>query len=207
MKKIVLTVLAFSAAFLFTSCNSLWEDTFGRISGSAIVNVGGGKSEFVSSIVMFDKEATPEYAVGLGSVMTVGELMDIESENDVVYPVFCYRFTGNNIKSGEVLTANNVLTEEDLADFDYTSVINGKFSDNQIIGYAESDTKFYIMSTGTIKLDKVKKAKVTGSFTGYAYVIDRNNTPMLAEEQVEFNGTFVSRVTPLMPWVDRIQNK
>lgn len=205
MKKFFLAVLAISAIFLFSACD-LWEDTFGRISGTATTNVNGVESEYVSSIVMFDKKATPQYAVGLGSVMTVGEMLDLESENDIVYPIFCYRFTGDNIKSGATLTANNVLTEEDLVDFDYTSIINGKFSDNQIIGIAESDTKFYIMSSGTIKLDKVKKQKVSGSYTGMAYVIDRNSETMISEELVPMSGTFVSRVTPMMPWVERIQN-
>lgn len=205
MKKIVLAILAVSATFLFTACGDFWEETFGRITGSATTNVNGVEAEYVSSIVMFDEEATPQYAVGLGSVMTVGELLDIESENDIVYPVFCYRLTGDNIKSGATLTANNVLTEEDLIDFDYTSIINGRFSDNQVVGIAESDTKFYIMSSGTITLDKVKKTKVSGSYTGMAYVLDRNADPIIAEELVPISGTFVSRVTPMMPWVSRLQ--
>ena len=205
MKKILFAILAVSATFLFSACGSFWDDPIGRSTGSATSIVNGVLMEYESSIVMIDKEATPKYAVGLASVMTIGEMLDIDDENDIIYPVFCYRFTGENIKSGATLTANNVLTEEDLVDFDYTSIINGKFSDNQSVGFAESDTKFYIMSTGTITLDKVKKSKVKGSYSGRAYVIDRNADPMLSEEQVDFSGTFVSRVTPMMPWVSRIQ--
>lgn len=207
MKKIVLVVLAISATFLFTSCSDFWDNLFGRITGNATATVNGKSMDFSSSIVMIDKKATPKYAVGLGTVMDIDDLLKIEKENDIVYPVFCYRLTGDNIKTGATLTANNTLTEEDFVDFDYTSIINGQFSDNQVVGIAESDTKFYVMSSGTIKLDKVKATKVVGSYSGSAYVIDRNADPVIAEEQVAISGTFISRVTPIKSWISRLQKK
>lgn len=207
MKKIVLVVFAISATFLFTSCGEFWENMFGRITGNAVATIGEETTDFSSSIVMFDKKASPKYAVGLATVMDVDDLIKLKSENDIEYPVLCYRFTGNNIKSGATLTANNVLTEEDLADFDYTSIINGEFSDNQIVGIAVSDSKFYVMSTGTIKLDRVRPTKVTGYYSGSAYVIDRNADPMISEEQVFISGTFLSRVVPLKAWISRLQKK
>ena len=207
MKKIVLVVFAISATFLFTSCGEFWENMFGRITGNAVATIEGETTDLSSSIAMFDKKATPKYVVGLATVMDIDDLIKIDSEDDIEYPVLCYRLTGDNIKSGATLTANNVLTEEDLADFDYTSIINGEFSDNQIVGIAVSDSKFYVMSTGTIKLDRVRPTKITGYYSGNAYVIDRNADPMLSEEQVVISGTFLSRVVPLKAWVSRLQKK
>ena len=208
MKKVLLTVFAVSAVFLFTSCGDFWDNMFGKITGKATTSIGGAtETEYSSSIVMRDKKATIPFYVGMAMNMGIDDLMDIDNEEQIEYPIFCYRFTGNNIKSGATLTANNTLTEEDLAEMKYTDIISGKFSDNQIVGIAESDTKFYVMSTGTIKLDKVNGVKVTGHFSGRAYVIDRNAEPMLAEEQVAISGTFVSRLVPMMAWVKKLQKK
>lgn len=208
MRKFVVAAVAFCAVVLFASCSDFWDDLFGNITGSAtsVVN-SGGETEYASSIVMKGTNASVPFYVGMAMNMDVSELMKIENENQITYPIFCYRLSGDNLKSGATLTVNNVLTEEDLADFRYTDMIGGKFSENQVVGIAESDSKFYVMSTGTIKLDKVKKAKVTGSYTGSAYVIDRNAEPMLSEEQVTISGTFVSRVVPMMAWINRLQDR
>ena len=208
MKKIVLVVLEISATLLFTSCSDFWDDLFGNITGSAtsIVN-NGSETEYVSSIVMKGTNSSVPFYVGMAMDMEISELMKIENEDQITYPVFCYRVTGNNLKSGVTLNVNNVLTEEDLVDFRYTDMISGKFAENQVAGIAESDTKFYVMSSGTIKLDKVKRSKVSGSYRGRAYVIDRNAEPMLSEEQVTISGTFVSRVVPMMAWVKRLQDR
>ena len=208
MKKIILAVLAISATFLFTSCSDFWDDLFGNIKGNATSIIdNGGEEEYASSIVMKGTNASVPFYVGMAMNMDVSELMKIENEDQISYPIFCYRLSGNNLKSGTTLTVDNVLTEEDLADFRYTDMIGGKFAENQVIGIAESDTKFYVMSSGTIKLDKVKKTKVSGSYRGTAYVIDRNAEPMLSEEQVAISGTFVSRVVPMMAWVKRLQDR
>lgn len=207
MKKIVLAVLAISATFLFVSCSDFFDDLFGNVKGEATVIINSGaESKFSSSIVMQGTNDSVPFCVGLAMNMDVKELMKIENADQVEYPVFCYRFSGNDIKSGATLTANNTLTEEDLADFRYTDMISGKFADSQVIGIAESDTKFYVMSSGTIQIDNVKKNKISGSYSGSAYVIDRNATPMLSEEQVTISGTFVSRVVPMMTWINRLQN-
>lgn len=207
MKKIVLVVLALSASFLFTSCGEFWENMFGRITGNAVATIDGRTTELSSSIAMMDKKATPKYVVGLATVMDIDDLIKIDSEDDIEYPVLCYRLTGNNIKSGAMLTASNVLTEEDLRDFDYTSLINGSFSDNQVVGIAVSESKFYVMSSGSIRIDKVRPAKITGYYSGSAYVIDLNADPMISEEQVIISGTFVSRFVPIKPWISRLQKK
>jgi hypothetical protein len=208
MRKFVVAVVAFCAVVLFASCSDFWDDLFGNITGSAtsVVN-NGGETEYASSIVMKGTNASVPFYVGMAMDMDVSELMKIENEDQITFPIFCYRLSGNNLKSGATLTVNNVLTEEDLADFRYTDMIGGKFSESQVVGIAESDTKFYVMSTGTIKLDKVKKAKISGSYTGRAYVIDRNAEPMLSEEQVNISGNFVSRVVPMMAWIKRLQDR
>ena len=207
MKKIILVFLAISATFLFTSCGDFWEDLFGKVTGTATVTVNGETSDYSSSIAMKGTNTSVPFYVGLAMNMDINELMEIENEDQIAYPVFCYRFTGSDLKSGATLTANNNLAEEDLTDFYYTDMISGKFADDQVIGVAESDTRFYVMSTGTIKLEKVKKGRISGSFSGNAYVIDRNAEPMLSEDQVAISGTFVSRIVPMMAWVKRLQEK
>ena len=207
MKKIVLAVFAISATFLFTSCGDFWDELFGKITGTATVTTAGERTEYTSSIVMKGTNASVPFYVGLAMVMDIEDLMDVSSADEIEFPMLCYRITGNNLTSGTTLTANNVLSEEDLVDFDYTTMFSGKFADNQVVGIALSDTKFYVLNTGTIKLDKVKKAKVSGSFSGRAYVIDRNADPMLSKEQVSISGSFVSRVVPMMSWVNRLQEK
>ena len=208
MKRIVLVFLAICTTVLFTSCSDFWDNMFGKITGKATTSINGAaEDEYSSSIVMRDKKAPVPFYVGIAMNMDIDDLMDIDNEEQIEYPIFCYRFTGNNIKSGATLTANNTLTEEELVDMKYTDIISGKFSDNQIVGIAESDTKFYVMSSGTIKLDKVNGVKVTGHFSGRAYVIDRNAEPMLAEEQIAISGTFISRLVPMMAWVKKLQKK
>ena len=207
MKKFVLAILAVSIAFLLTSCGDFWENMFGKITGTATVTVNGEKSEYSSSIAMKGTNASVPFYVGLAMDMDISDLMEIGSADEIEFPMMSYRITGSDLKSGTTLTVNNVLTEEDLVDFDYTTMISGKFADSQVVGIATSATKFYIMSTGTFKLDKVKKTKASGSFSGRAYVIDRTAEPMLAEEQVSISGTFVSRVVPMMAWVKRLQEK
>lgn len=206
MRKLLVAAVAFCAVFLFASCSDFWDDLFGNITGQATSSINNGsETEYSSSIVMKGTNSSTPFYVGLAMNMDVKDLMKIENEDQIVYPIFCYRLTGSNLTSGATLSVDNVLTEEDLADFRYTDMIGGKFADSQVVGIAESDTKFYVMSSGTIKLDKVKKNKISGSYSGRAYVIDRNAEPMLSEEQVTISGTFVSRIVPMMAWVKRLQ--
>lgn len=207
MKKIVLAVLAISATLLFTSCGSFWDDLFGKVTGTASVTVNGETSEYSSSIVMNGTNDSVPFCVGMAMNMSIDDLMEIENEEQITYPIFCYRFASANLKSGATLTAENVVTEEDLADIRYTDMISGKFSNNQMVGVAVNDTLFYVMSTGTITLDKVSKSKVTGSFSGSAYVINRNAEPKLSEEQVSISGSFVSRVVPMKAWIKNLQER
>lgn len=208
MKKIVLVVFAISATFLFTSCGEFWENMFGRITGKATSSINGAiEDEYSSSIAVRDKKATNPYCVGVAMNMEINDLIEMDNEDQIVYPLFCYRLSGNNIKSGATLIADNVLVEEDLVNMKYTDLISGKYAESQIVGIAESDTKFYVLSSGTIGLDKVNAVKITGHFSGRAYVVDRNAEPMLSEEQVTISGTFISRFVPMKAWIKRLQEK
>ena len=208
MRKTVLAVLAVSATLLFTSCSDFWDNMFGKITGKATTSINGDlEDEYCSSMAVRDKKAAVPYCVGVAVNMDIDDLIKIDNEDQIVYPVFCYRLTGTNIKSGATLTAHNTLTEEDLMNMQYTDIISGKFSDNHVVGIAESDSKFYVMSTGTIGLDKVNGVKVTGHFSGRAYVIDLNAQPMLSEEQVAISGTFISRLVPMRAWIRRLQER
>lgn len=178
---------------------------------NAIVSRSGGgdalEQEFTSSIVMFDKEANPQYAVGLSMTMDIEDLLSIDDVEDIQFPFLVYRVVGDNIKSGSSFTVENALTETDLKDFDYQDLISGDFSENNLVGVAVSPTKFYIMKSGTVSLSKVSKTKIVGSFTGEAYLINLDAEPMLEPELVPMCGNFTSRITDLMKWLIKIQEK
>ena len=207
MKKIFLVVALFASAALFCSCgDNLLQGMFELVSGNATSTVGGeGSEEYTSSIVMLDEDAPTPFAIGLAMSMEVDDLLNIGSVDDLKFPFMAYRLVGRTLSSGDKLTVNNYLTNEDLVDFDYKCLLNGKFADNHVVGIAVSPTKFYVMSTGTIKLSKVTKTKIVGSYSGRAYVIDTEATPMLSEEQVDMSGEFKSRVTPMMGWLKNLQ--
>ena len=207
MRKAFISFAVIICAALFCSCSDNFiQNMFELISGKATTTINNEKSaEYTSSIVMFEENPTP-YALGLSMSIEVEYLMNLSGVEDLSFPFLAYRLNGD-IKSGQTLDVNNVLTEEDLENFDYQWLLNGKFADNHVVAIAESDTKFYIMSNGTIDIAKVTKTKVKGSFTGTAYVIDLNATPMLAEEQVSINDTFTSRVAPIMKWLLDLQEE
>ena len=114
---------------------------------------------------------------------------------------------GDNLESRATLSVNNVLTNEDLDNFDYRSLLNGQFANSQVIGYAVSPTKFYVMKSGSIHLTKVNKNKVVGSFEGKAYFINTEATPMLSENVVDISGSFKSRVVPMLKWLQELQEQ
>jgi len=209
MKKLFLVVAVFAGALLFSSCgDNFVQDVFELVSGNGTVALAGAsEEELTTSIVMFDKDAPKTCAIGLAMDMQVNDLINANSASDLDFPFLCYRLIGDNVKSGKTLSVNNVLTEEDLQDFNYKSLLNGKFANNQVVGYAVSDHEFYIMSTGSIHLTKVSKTKVVGSFDGMAYYIDTDNLAMLSEELVPIQGSFKSRVVPMMDWLKKLQEE
>ena len=209
MKKIFLIIATFAGAIFFSSCgDDPLQDMFELVSGNGTVTIDNGEEqELTTSIVMFDKKAPETCAIGLAMNMLVDDLINASNASDLDYPFLSYRVIGDNVKSGATLTVNNVLTEEDLMDFNYRSLLNGKFAKNQVVGYAVSDHEFYIMSTGSIHLTKVSKTKVVGSFDGMAYFIDTENPTMLSEELVPIKGTFKSRVVKMMNWLQQLQNE
>jgi hypothetical protein len=198
---------------LFTSCENMFDNIIDKLTGNAdaIVGRSGGgdalEQEFTSSIVMFDKEANPQYAVGLSMTMDIEDLLSIDDVEDIQFPFLVYRVVCDNIKSGSSFTVENALTEADLKDFDYQDLISGDFSENNLVGIAVSPTKFYIMKSGTVSLSKVNKTKMVGSFTGEAYLINLDAEPMLEPELVPMSGNFTSRITDLMKWLIKIQEK
>ena len=209
MKKVFLIIAAFAGAIFFSSCgDNFMQDMFELVSGNGTVIIGNGsEQELTTSIVMFDTEAPKTCAIGLSMNMDVNDLINAGSSSDLDYPFLCYRVIGDDVKSGKTLTVNNVLTEEDLQDFNYRSLLNGKFANNQVVGFAVSDHEFYVMSTGSIHLTKVSKTKVVGSYDGMAYFIDTQDPNMLSEELVHIQGTFKSRVIKMMGWLQRLQQE
>ena len=213
MKKLFVLMAVLTGMVLFTSCEDMFENILDKLTGNAtavVGGVGGGESveqNYTSSIVMFDKDATPQYAVGLSMTMDIDDLLSIDDVEDLQFPFLVYRVVGDNIKSGSSFTVNNTLTEADLKDFDYQSLISGEFSESNLVGIAVSPSKFYIMQTGTISLSKVNKTKVVGSFAGEAYLIDLDADPMLEPEMVPMSGSFTSRITDIVKWLIKIQEK
>jgi len=209
MKNWLLSLSVLVFPLLFCSCSDEFlEDVIDVVSGNAETTIEGeGDDEYTSSIVMFNESGTSPCAIGLSTTIDIDDLMNMGDVSSVPFPFMCYRVVGNNLSSGDHFTVNNVLTEEDLVDFDYESLLNGKFANNHIVGVAVDTTKFYVMSTGTINLSKVTKTKVLGSFSGKAYVINLNASPMLSEELVDFSGEFKSRAIPMMGWLLNLQEE
>lgn len=213
MKKVFAFMAVLAGIVLFISCENMFDNIIDKLTGHANAIVGGSggsdsfDQEYTSSIVMFDKEANPQYAVGLSMTMDIDDLLSIDDVEDLQFPFLVYRVVGDNIKSGSSFTVDNTLTEADLKDFDYQDLISGDFSENNLVGIAVSPSKFYIMKSGTVSLSKVSKTKMVGSFTGEAYVIDLDADPMLEPELVPMSGNFTSRITDLMKWLIKIQEK
>lgn len=207
MRKAFTSLTIIVCAVMFCSCgDNFVQGMFELVSGKATSLLGGNKStEYTSSIVMIEDEPNP-YALGLSMSIEVEDLMNLSGVEDLSFPFLSYRMNGE-IKSGQTINVNNVLTEEDVENFDYEWLLNGKFADNNIVAIAESDTKFYIMSTGSINLAKVTKTKVKGSYSGTAYVIDLNATPMLSEEKISISGNFTSRTVSIMKWLLDLQEE
>lgn len=215
MKKVFVIMAVLVGMTLFASCENMIENLIDKITGNANSLVGGSADgttaefdqDYTSSIVMFDKDADPQYAVSLSMAMEIEDLLNINDMEDVQFPFLLYRVVGNDIKTGSSFTVNNDLADVELKDFDYQDLISGEFSENNLVAIAVSPLMFYIMRTGTISLSKVNKTKVVGSFTGEGYVVNRNANPMLASELVPMSGNFTSRVTDILKWLITAQEK
>jgi len=209
MKKMIVSATLFvGLAIVVISCSgNFMQDVFNLVSGRATCTIDGeGTREYESSVVMYYNETESPCAIGLATSMDVDALQSVSDENDLEFPFLVYRIVGSNLSEGNSFTVNNVLTEEDVADFDYKSLINGEFVGNQLVGVAVSPTKFYIMNSGTINLTKVKSKKILGNFSGTAYVIDTEATPKLSDKTVSLSGDFKSKVIPMMGWLSNLQD-
>ena len=208
MKKMFVFAAILAGAVLFASCDNLIQDLVSGFTGKAKSIIGSTENgntplehEYTSSVIVFDTANPPKYAVSLSMVMGIEELLKISSEDELRFPFLLYRLVGDSIKEGVTFMVNNTLTNEDLKDFDYESLISGEFAENQLVGIAVSPTLFYVMHEGKITLSEVTDKKVTGTFTGTAYVIDLDASPLLSDDLVPMSGDFSSRVTDLLSWL------
>ncbi len=208
MKKTFITIVLFACVALFCSCgDNFMQGLFELISGNATSTIGDNETdEYTSCIVMVSDVDTMPFALGLAMSIDVENLTNLKGPEDLSFPFFAFRVV-DTLQAGETYSVNNVLTEEDLENFDYQWLINGKFANNHIVGVAESDSVFYIMSTGTVNITNRTDKKVEGNYAGMAYVINLKATPILSDEQVTFSGSFSSRVTPMMRWLMQLQEQ
>ncbi len=211
MKKLFVLVALFSGAMLFTSCgDDFAQNVFDMVSGNANVTYSEGNDEdFSSSIVMYDREASHPYALGVSMNMDIDQLLNTTSADQIQFPCMAYRLVGSEFSSGTDLTVNNVLTEAELNDFSYQSLMNGRFAENHVVGIALNEHQFYVMSTGQIHIAKVNISKIEGSFEGNAYLIDVTNgdNPTISTELYPISGSFKSRVIPMLPWLANLQSE
>lgn len=205
MRKVCSFIAIIACAIICCSCgDDFLQGLFELVSGNATSSINGEKGdEYTSSIAMFQDASNPA-VLGLSMSIDVEDLMNLSNVDDMEFPFLSYRITGN-VASNKQYYVKNELTEADLENFDYKWLINGKFADNNIVSVAVSDRKFYIMSSGTIDVKKVSKTKVKGSYSGIAYFIDLDATPMLSDELVTLSGEFTSRVIPMMKWLQELQ--
>lgn len=203
MKKISLILALFVGMTLFTACDDdFFNDLLNKVTGNATTVVGDEpETEYSSCIVMFNDDAQPPYAIGLAMSMDIDALLEVDSVEDLQFPFLVYRIVGDSIATGTSFTVNNTLTEEDLVDFDYHSLIEGDYAANQLVGIAVSPTQYYILSTGTINVTLVNKSKIESNFSGSAYFMDIEAEPKLAPEQVVISGTFSSRKSEMLHWL------
>jgi len=203
MKKISLIIALFAGMTLFTSCDDdFLQNLLDKMTGNASTVIGDNPAvDYSSSIVMFNDEAPTPYAVGLAMNMDIDALLNISGVEDLQFPFLVYRVVGDSIVSGTTYTVNNTLTEEDLVDFDYHSLIEGDYADNQLVGIAVSPTQYYILSTGTINVSLVNNSKMEGTFSGSAYFMDIEAEPKLSPDQVNISGSFSSRKSDMLKWV------
>ena len=203
-----------AGAMFFASCEEeAVQEIMSEITGKAACTVesADGSSEEVSfsaSMAMTKESAEKAnpYTIGLAMSMSISDLLNLRDTNSLVFPMLAYRITGN-VSEGSSYTVSNYLTTEDVLTFDYRSLINGKFAGAQLVGMAMSTTKYYVMKSGTINITEVTSNKISGTFSGTAYTIDRNADPMMdVSASVPFSGSFQSRCTTMLGWIINMQS-
>ena len=219
MKKLFLTMAVIAGAMFFASCEEeAVQDLVTEITGKATCRIGGGSGggdtqleqvSFSSSMAMSKEDADKAnlYTIGLAMDMTINQLLHLDDSTSLIFPMLAYRFTGK-VNAGDVLQVNNALSPADTLDFDYRSLIDGKFAGRHLVGVAMSKSKFYLMKSGTITITETNENKIVGEFDGRAYTIDLNANPKVDfEEYVDFAGTFQSRWTTMLGWIINMQNE
>ncbi len=209
MKKLFLTVAVIAGAMFFTSCDETVQEILDELTGNAAVTVDGQETNFSASMAMTKdgSEKSNPYTIGLSMSMGINTLLNLGDTNSIVFPMMAYRLTGT-VSQGSTYTVSNYLTTEDVLTFDYRSLFNGKFAGSQLVGMAVSKTKYYVMKSGTINITEVTENKISGSFSGTAYVIDRLADPMMdVNVSVPFSGTFSSRYTTMLGWIVNMQSE
>lgn len=173
MKKVFVLMTVLAGMALLTSCDDMLNGLVGNFTGNAWAIIGADdgentavKQEYTASVVVFDTAADPQYAVSLSMVMGIEDLLNISSADQLQFPFLLYRVVGNDIVSGSTFQVENTLTEEDLKNFDYHSLISGDYSKNQIVAIAVSPTLFYVMHKGEINITAVGDKKSRALFRG-----------------------------------------
>lgn len=202
MKKTFLAIALF-CAFTLSSCDI--DRLKDLLSGSATVVIGDKSEEYTSSIVVISNIDTLPFVLGMATTMDIDKLLEADSLEDINTPsLFVYRIA-DTLNIGKIYSIDIELTEEDIEGFDVESLVNGKFANEHIVGVAKNDSLFYIMNKGTITLTGTDQKKLSGVFSGSAYVINSNANPKISEEQVSLNGEFTSRISPIMEWLMELQ--
>ena len=215
MKKLFFTMAVIAGAMFFASCDDeTVQEVMTEITGKAAVVVGeqndGDEEVHFSASMAMTKEGTEKanpYTIGLAMSMSINDLLNIRDSNAIIFPMMAYRITGR-VSQGASYTVENYLTTDDVLDFDYRSLFNGKFAGAQLVGIAMSKTKFYVMKTGTIDITEVTTAKICGTFSGTAYTIDREQNPSIdVHTSVPFSGSFQSRLHGMITWIEDLQEE
>ena len=206
-----------AGAMFFASCEEeAVQELVAEITGKAACTVGDDNSgqqleqvSFSSSMAMSKEDADKanKYTIGLAMNMTINQLLHLDDSTSIIFPMLAYRFTGT-VNTGDVITVNNALSPADTLDFDYRSLIDGKFAGRQLMAVAMSKSKFYLMKAGTITITETNDSKIVGEFDGRAYTIDLNASKKVDfEKSVDFSGTFQSRWTTMLGWIINMQNE
>lgn len=206
MRKTLLFMVVLAGMVLASCDDPFFNQVLNKITGTATVTIGEGpEQQFTASLAVIEDDLQPQYAVGLSSVMTIEQALEVDGEEDLIFPFMFYRLVGDSIATGVTFTVDNTLTNEDLQNFDYHTLLTGEYGDSQVLGVAASPDLFYVMKTGTISISQVTNKKLIGTFTGTAYVIDLTVDPILTGDLVPVSGSFSSGLTDILMWLLEMQ--